>query len=498
MKIGIIGAGFGGLSAGALLAQAGYDVTIFEKNECIGGRASIYNENGYTFDMGPSWYLMPDVYERFYAAFGKKPEDYFDLPRLDPSYRVYFGDEKVVDIAADLETNYALFDTFEEDGAKKLKAYLASAKEKYELSTDILYKDYRSVLDFFDGKLIMEGRKMHPFEHLDTFVAKYFTSSEARKIVEYSIGFLGGAPDNTPSFYHIMSHIDLTMGVFYPEGGMRNVARSIEAIAASHGTKVRLNEPVTKIEIENGTATAIVTDNGRYQCDLVLVNADYAFCELELLDKKHRTYSEHYWEKRVMAPSAMVAYLGVNKQFESLAHHTLFLDKDWEDGFDVIFDPDKAAWPSHPSYYVNVPSRTDPTAAPEGKDTLFILVPLAPGLEDSPEIRQDFLDKVLDDLEKKTGEDIRGAIEVQRIFALNDFKDRYNAYKGTALGLSHTLLQTALWRPAHKSKKVDNLYYTGHYTHPGIGVPMVLISSHIVAQEIQDAYPREGGVNQGV
>jgi len=485
----VIGSGFGGLSAAALLAKDGFSVSVFEKNEGPGGRASVYSEGGYHFDMGPSWYLMPDVYERFFAEFSRKPSDFFELKKLDPSYRIHFGTGKVADISPDLEKNLALFESLEPGGAENLKKYLESAKEKYELSVnEMLYRDYRSILDFFSGRMILEGRKLHVLENLDAFVSKYFKSDEAKKIVEYSIGFLGGSPKNTPSFYHIMSHIDLTLGVFYPVGGMRRVVAGIRELAESYGAEFRFNEPVTKINIENGVAKSVTTSKGTYPADLVLVNADYPHTELELIDPVYRTYDQAYWESRVLAPSAIVMYLGVDRVVGQIAHHTLFLDKNWEQNFDAIFDPKKAGWPKSPSYYVNVPSRTDPTAAPPGCDTLFILVALAPGIKDSPDIREQFYEKIMDHLEATTGENIRDHIQVKRIFALNDFRERYNAYKGTALGLSHTLFQTALWRPAHQSRNVKNLYYSGHYTHPGIGVPMTLISSTIVVKEISNKY----------
>jgi 1-hydroxy-2-isopentenylcarotenoid 3,4-desaturase len=464
-------------------------VEVFEKNEGPGGRASVYRENGYSFDMGPSWYLMPDVFERFFDGFGRKPEDFFELKRLDPSYRIFFGKENVIDIAADIEKNYSTFDSLEENGGDKLHAYLQSAKEKYDLAlNELLYRDYRTIFDLFNLRLMREGRKLHVFESLETFVKRHFTSDEARKIVQYSIGFLGGSPKNTPSFYHIMSHIDLTLGVWYPVGGIRRVAESICELAREYGATFHFNEPVIEIPVKNRRATGVITELGRYNADLVVSNADYPFTEMHLLEPQHRSYGEKYWDTRVMAPSAFIAYLGLDRMVDGLVHHTLFLDKDWEQGFETIFNPAKAAWPEHPSYYVNVPSRTDPTAAPPGCDTLFILVALAPGLPETPEIREKFFSQVMDHLESTLGENIRDSIVVKRVFALDDFKERYNAYKGTALGLSHTLFQTALWRPAHQSRRVPNLYYTGHYTHPGIGVPMTLISSTIVSDEITRQY----------
>lgn len=487
MKAVVIGSGFGGISAAALLAKDGYEVTVIEKNEQLGGRASVYSSEGFNFDMGPSWYLMPDVYENFFAEFGKKPEDFFVLERLDPSYRIFFGGEKTVDVVADLEKNYELFEGFEEGGGQKLKEYLKSSKEMYDFSIEeMLYRDYTSILDFLSGKLIFKGYKLKIWENLQHYVNNKFKSDEARKILQYSIGFLGSSPQNTPSFYHIMSHIDLEMGVWYPQGGMRKVVSSMVDLAESYGVKFILNQPVKAIQVEKNIAKNVLTDKSSYEADVVLVNADYPHCEMELLDEKYQTYNPDYWDKKVMAPSAFVAYLGVNRKVEKLAHHNLFLEKDWESGFETLFDPKKATWPGRPSYYVNVPSKTDKSAAPPGKESLFILVPLAPGLEDTTELRENLYNKIMDDLEEKIDDKIREDVVVKRIFALTDFKDRYNAYKGTALGLSHTLLQTALWRPAHMSKKVDNLYYSGHYTHPGIGVPMTLISSHIVAEEIKE------------
>jgi phytoene desaturase len=490
MKAIVIGAGFGGLSAAALLAKNGSDVTVLEKNEQPGGRGGVYKEGGFTFDMGPSWYLMPDVFERFFAEFGKKPEDLFGLDRLDPHYRIYFGDGTEMDVYKDIEKNYELFDTLEEGGGEKLRRYLESAQEKYEVSMkELMYRDYNSLLDFFDRDLLSGGVQLPMiFESLDRFVNGYFDSDKAKKIVEYSIGFLGGSPKITPALYHIMSYIDFKLGVWFPKGGIGAVARAIHDLAVEHGAEFKFNQPATKIEVEDKIATTVVTPQETLEGDVFVVNADYPHAEMDLLESKYQTYPEKYWEKKVLAPSAFIAYLGFKRRLDKIAHHTLFLDKDWESGFDELFASKNPVWPKSPSYYINSPSKTDPEFfAPEGGETVFLLVPIAPGLEDSEGTREKFLNQILDDIELRIGEKIRDDIVVKRIFTVSDFAQRYNAYKGTALGITHTLMQTAVFRPHHRSKKVRNLYYTGHYTHPGIGVPMTLISSQIVANSIKEA-----------
>lgn len=490
----IVGAGFGGLSSAALLAKNGFQVTVLEKNESPGGRSSVYSEKGFFFDMGPSWYLMPDVYEKFYQEFDQKAEDFFVLEKLDPSYRIFIYDEEVYDLSADLEKNYQLFDSFEAGGGEKLKEYLESSRELYEFSIEeMLYKDYNSILDLLSGKLFLKSFKLRLWDNLENYINQQFESDQARKILKYAIGFLGGAPQNTPSFYHLVSHADLAMGVWYPQGGMRKVVETLYKLAQSHGAVFRFDEPVEKLEIQDEMVKKVVTSAGSYEPDLVIVTADYPHSELDLLSPDHQTYSQKYWEERTISPSAMVVYLGVDIKVDKLIHHNLFLNKDWETGFDYIFDPEKAEWPEDPSYYVNVPSKTDESAALPDSDTLYLLIPLAPGMMDTPELREKLYNHILDDLESKIKINIRDHVQVKRLFAINDFKERYNAYKGTAFGLTHTLRQTALWRPAHKSKKVENLYYSGQYTHPGIGVPMVMVSSQIIVQDIIKRYGQKEG-----
>ena len=492
MKAVVVGAGFGGLSAAALLARDGFDVTVLEKNAQPGGRARVLREEGFSFDMGPSWYLMPDVFERFFAEFGKSPEDFYELVRIDPSYRIFFADGTMTDVSASLEDNLGLFDSFEANGGEKLREYLERAERHYNLAMDeLIYREYGSILDILSGRLVLEGFRMPLFGNIEGFVSKSFSSEKAKRILEYSIGFIGGSPHNTPALYYIMNHVDLKLGVWYPdEGGIGRVVEAIHDLAVQNGAEFRFNAPVTKIEVDGKKAKRILTDEGAYEADIVVVNADYPHSELELLDEQHRTYDEGYWESRVIAPSALVLYVGIDRGLEMLQHHNLYLAEDWDKGFDTLFDPKKAAWPETPSYYVNVTSKTDDTVSPEGGETLFVLVPLAAGLEDTPELREKYYSKVMGHLEGLAGEPIMGREVVKRIYCVDDFRRDYNAYKGTALGLTHTLRQTALFRPSHRSRKVDNLYYTGHYTHPGIGMPMAIISSQILCKTLTERYTK--------
>jgi phytoene desaturase len=483
-KVIVIGSGFGGLAAAALLARDEYDVTVIEKNEQPGGRASVWKKDGFTFDMGPSWYLMPDVFEKFFAEFGKKPRDYMDLIRLDPSYRVFFDKDDYVDISADMEKNLELFEELEHGAKEKMKEYLKLSKYEYDIAMkDFIYKDYQHLTDFFKPKLIVEGTKLHMFQKLDNFAQRYFQSEKIRKILEYTIVFLGGSPYDSPALYSLMSHVDFNMGVWFPKGGMGKLVEVMHKIALEQGANFIFDEPVNKIIIENGKAKGVKTVKKEYDADIVVVNADYAWSELNLIDKKYMSYSEKYWDKRKIAPSAYLLFLGLDKPIRRFIHHNLYFDGKWDKHFDDIFKNPK--WPDNYSYYVSCISKTDKKSAIKDGENIFVLIPVAAGLYDTEKTREEYFDKTIKHMEMLSGENIKDHIVVKRIFAHNDFSSRYNAYKGTALGLAHTLKQTAIFRAKQQSKKVKNLYYTGHYNHPGIGVPMVIICSQILAETLK-------------
>jgi phytoene desaturase len=482
----VIGGGLGGLAASALLGRAGWKVTILEKNDSTGGRARLWSENGYQFDMGPSWYLMPEVFEHFFTLFGKRREEYYPLRALDPYYRVFFEPGGPVDIGPDLGKVEALFDSFEAGGAERLRRYLDRAKYKYDVAmSEFLYKEYSSIFDFLNLRMLIEGSRLNVFGRLDKSVRRYFQDRRARQILEYAMVFLGTDPSQAPALYSIMSHVDLKLGVHYPSGGLQTVSRSLTRLAEEQGVEILLDQNVQKIVVENGAARRVLTDSGEFSADVVLVNADYAFAETQLLDEPYQSYPRRYWERRVFAPSFFVLYLGVKKRLANLVHHNLYFSADWERHFDAIFRT--PSWPEEPCFYVSCISKTDPGAAPKGRENVFVLVPVASGLDDTEELRESYADSVIGHVEKIVGEELSSALEVRRIYSHRDFKSDYNAYKGTALGLAHTLNQTAVFRPQFRSRKVDNLYYTGQYTHPGVGVPMVLIASQVVAGIIEGA-----------
>jgi phytoene desaturase len=477
----VVGSGFGGLSTACYLADAGANVTVLEKNEQLGGRASRLYADGFRFDMGPSWYLMPDVFENFFADFDRRPDQYYQLERLDPHYRIFFKDGDQVNLVPDMDANRDLFESYEPGAGAALDDYLEQAAYTYDVGMEhFVYEDRPRLRDYVDPDVLRYARGLSLLGTMQDHVEEYFDHPKLQQIVQYSLVFLGGAPNNTPALYNLMSHVDFNLGVYYPEGGMGAVVDGVVAMAEELGVDFRTDHPVAEIRGREG-GFAVRTENSReFFPDEVVSDADYAHTEQELLLPEDRQYDADYWDSRTYAPSAFLVYLGVEGDVEPLAHHTLVLPTDWDDHFDTIFgDP---AWPEDPAYYLCVPSKTDDTVAPDGHSNLFALVPIAPGLDDTPERRERFRDLLLDDIAEHTGVDLRDRIVFEEIFSLSEFTDRYNSTQGTALGLAHTLKQTSLLRPSHASSEVDGLYFTGSYTTPGIGVPMCLISGQLTAE----------------
>lgn len=487
-KVIVIGAGFAGLSTASCLAQAGYDVTILEKNPVPGGRARAFEEQGFVFDMGPSWYWMPDVFEQYFARFGKRPSDYYHLVRLDPSYQIYFGKDDRMEVPAGVEALQRLFEKYEPGSGRQLKKFLAEAEYKYRVGMqEFVQKPGHSIFEFADLRVLTSLFRLQMFQSMSAHVRKLFRHKQLIQLLEFPVLFLGATPQKTPALYSLMNYADMALGTWYPMGGMHEIIKGMVALAEELGVKVELGQEVKQIYVPNGHATKVITQDRKYEADVVIGGADYHHVEQQLLPPQSRRYDERYWQKRVMAPSSLLFYLGVDRRLKGLQHHNLFFDEDFERHAHEIYEDPQ--WPSKPLFYVCAPSVTDPNVAPEGCENLFVLVPLAPGLEDTDELRERYYDIVMERLEKLTGQSIRSHVIYKRSFAHRDFERDYHAFKGNAYGLANTLLQTAFLKPKLRSNKVSNLFYAGQLTTPGPGVPPSLISGQVVATEVQKSYP---------
>ncbi len=480
-NVKIIGSGFSSLSAACYLAKEGHEVTVYEKNDSLGGRARQLKKEGFTFDMGPSWYWMPDVFERFFTDFDKKPSDYYELIKLSPAYRVYYGINDFITIADNLEEIVNTFEFIENGSGKVLKKFMADAKNNYDIAIkDLVYRPGVSPLELITLETAKKVGQF--FSTISRDVRSKFKNERLIQILEFPVLFLGAKPSDTPSFYSFMNYADFGMGTWHPKTGMYDVVQAMVDLAKSLGVKFKTNANIEKLVVENKKVVALINNGEIEYADIVLSGADYHHTET-LLDKKHRMYSEKYWNSRVFAPSSLLFYVGFNKKIENITHHALFFDVDFKQHAKDIYDQPK--WPDNPLFYANFPSITDNTAAPEGMESGFFLIPLAPGIEDSEALREEYFDKIISRFESLTQQSIKNNIIFKDSFCKNDFVNEYNSYKGNAYGMANTLLQTAFLRPKLKSKKVTNLYFTGQLTVPGPGVPPALISGKLVAELIK-------------
>jgi phytoene desaturase len=483
-KTVVIGSGFAGLSAASFMAKAGWDVTVLEKQSTPGGRARQLKADGFTFDMGPSWYWMPDVFERYFGCFGRQVSDYYELERLDPSYRVYWQDGES-DVPANYEALKKLFESIEPGSGEKLDKFLEEAVYKYEVGINkLVYKPGQSLTEFLDWETIKGVFKLDVFTSIDKHIGKFFKHPRLRQLMEFPVLFLGALPKDTPALYSLMNYADIKLGTWYPKKGMYAVVEGMYKLAQELGVKFVFDCNVTAINIVDATARKVEAEDGTtYEADVVIGGADYHFIETKLLPENYRRYSEKYWDNRLMAPSCLLYYVGLNKKIEGVPHHSLFFDADFEVHGQEIYTTKK--WPTDPLFYVSVSSVTDDTVAPEGCDNMVFLIPVAAGLSaDTEELREKYFQKILERFEKKTGQEIKNSIIFKKSYSIADFETDYNSFKGNAYGLANTLRQTAIFRPSCRSIKIKNLFYTGQLTVPGPGVPPSLISGEVVANEV--------------
>jgi phytoene desaturase len=480
-SIQIIGSGFSSLSAACYLAKLGHNVSIFEKNSSVGGRAGQLKKEGFTFDIGPSWYWMPDVFDRFFSDFGKKTSDYYKIDKLDPAYRIFFKDE-VMTIGDCMEKICTEFERIEKGSGAKLQKFIGKAQDNYGIAVEkILYNSPGiSPKELVTKDTILRVDQF--FKTISQEVRRNFKNPKLISTLEFPSLFLGAKPSKTPSFFSFMNFADFGLGTWHPRGGMYEIIKGMEALARELGVEIHTNHAVDKIVVENDAVVGVETKGGIIRSDIVLSGADYHHSET-LLDPKYRQHSEAYWDKKVFAPSSLLFYIGLNKKIKNIEHHNLFFDADFETHAEEIYDNPK--WPSRPLFYVNIPSKTDPSMAPDGCDAMFILIPIAPGLEDTAALRNDYFKNVIKRFEGKTEQSIQNNIIFKESFCVEDFKSEYNSYKGNAYGMAMTLFQTAFLRPKLKSSKVKNLYFTGQLTVPGPGVPPSLISGKLASELIQ-------------
>lgn len=482
-EIAIIGAGFSGLSSASYLAKKGHKVTVYEKNASPGGRArQLKTEEGYVFDMGPSWYWMPDIFEQFFNDFGHRVSEFYELKQLDPSFDMVFAD-KDISIPSNYDALCDLFESIEKGSAAKLQKFMGEAEYKYEKGMkELAYMPGLSFTEFMDPTLIKNALRLDMFTSHSKHIRKHFSNPKLIALMEFPVLFLGAMPEDTPALYSLMNYAGLKLGTWYPQGGFGRVVHAMEEIAKREGVEFQYHAPIEKITVKNNAADGIIINGKKNNCDAIVAAADYQHVESELLPSSCRNYDEGYWNSRTLAPSCLIFYIGLSKKLPSLQHHTLFFETNLLKHSKEIYK--NPQWPSKPLFYVCSPSQTDDSVAPEGHENLFLLMPLAPGLEDNEALRETYFKRMVTRMEKHVGTDITSFIDFKQSYCIDDFISDYHSFKGNAYGLANTLSQTALLKPKIRNKKVKNLVYAGQLTVPGPGVPPALISGKIASEQL--------------
>jgi phytoene desaturase len=477
----VIGAGFSGIAAATTIASLGKQVDVLERHDHPGGRARVFEDSGFTFDMGPSWYWMPDVFEAYFKKFGSDVEQELNLVRLDPSYKVWFAEESL-EVPASFQAMQSAFDAIESGAGGRLKAFMEEAKTKYDIGmSQFVWKPAHNALEFVDWDIAKQATQLSLLTSFSKHARKYFTDPRLLQIMEFPVLFLGGKPEKTPALYSLMNYADTMLGTWYPMGGMHEVVLAMVRVAEKIGVRFHYNQDVNSILTEGGKAAGVSMKDGvAWHAKTIVAGADYHHVEQHLLPEVYRRYDKKYWDSRTMSPSSLLFYVGLDCEVPDLRHHNLFFDTPFGPHAETIYD--SKTWPTDPLFYISAPSKTDPNAAPKGGENLFFLIPLAPGLTESPGQREEYFNHLCDRLHKHVGLDIRPHIVFKRSFAHAEFEEDYSAYKGNAYGLANTLRQTAFWKPKMRSK-LPGLFFTGQLTTPGPGVPPSLISGEVAGKE---------------
>lgn len=484
-KIAVIGSGFSGISAAAYAAKSGNEVHVFEKHSQPGGRARQFTtENGYTFDMGPSWYWMPDIINGFFQDFGREAADFFKLVSLDPQFEMVFSGE-TIGVPSKYDEIRELFENIEKGAGKEYDKFMQSAQFKYQVGMqEFVNKPCHSWLEFVSLKIASSALKLDLLTNFRSYVARYFSDPKLKALMEFPVIFLGASPKNIPALYSLMNYGGYALGTWYPMDGFYQLVLAMQKVAEDQGAVFHFDQTVHKINVKNGKVNSLIINNEEIGFDAVIASSDYHHTET-LLSEDLRNYDEEYWKSRTFAPSCLIYYLGIKGKIDNIKHHTLFFENDLDEHVECIYGAKK--WPDKPLFYCCSPSVTDPGVAPENCENLFLLMPLAPGIEDHEELREKYLKEMLSRIEQHTGtQDIFSRIEYKRSYCVSDFIADYNAYQGNAYGLANTLSQTAVLKPKIRNMKVDNLFYTGQLTVPGPGVPPSIISGKIAAAEVNN------------
>ncbi|MCX7956235.1 MAG: phytoene desaturase family protein [Patescibacteria group bacterium] len=482
----VIGGGIGGLATSSLLAKNGYKTILIEKNKIIGGRARFLKLKNFYFDMGPSWYMMPEVFDNYFSLFNKKTSDFYHLIKLKNHYRVFFEDNNVIDIDSNIEKNKKIFKQLEKNGDKKLEKILKKSEFIYKQAMkELVYQDYKKITTLLKPSIIFNLLRFNLFQSLHDYIKKIIKNKKLQKILEYTTVFLGGSPYNTPAFYQLVAHADFNLGIYYPKGGIYKVIEALKKICLENKVIIKTNEEVIKLKIEKNKIKEIITNKNNYDADFFVVNADYPFFETKIIPKKYQTYNKKYWQKKIFSPSAFLIYFGIKDNLIKSQHHNLFFTDNWENHFKNVYN--KKSIPKNPSFYWHIPSKTDYSLAPKNHHSVMILVPMPPGLFLNKKNVEKFYKKIVKKFAQLNNiENIEKKIVIKKIFQAKDFLKDYNSTLGSAFGIAHTFFQTAIFRPKNFSSKIKNLFYVGHHTNPGVGMPPVLISSQIVFNLIKD------------